>query len=185
VAAATVLLAPLALKRRQRLADADRLALASVALGGSAFVLYSVSFVSGRVAIVILLFLLTPVWSTLIGRYLVGWHTQRLRVVAVAVGIAGLAPMLGADGAVTVPRDAGELLALISGMLWSVATTGIRAKPSLGPAEAAFVFAAGACAGAVHDRLDVGRAAPGARPRGHPADGGGAGRSDLRGDACR
>lgn len=149
VAAATVLLAPLALKRRQRLGGADPLALASIALGGAAFVLYSVGFVYGRVAIVVLLFFLTPVWSTLIARFVMGWHTPRLRVAAIAVGITGLAVMLGADGAVPVPRGAGEWLGLISGMLWSIATTGIRAKPSLGPGEAAFVFAAGACAGAL------------------------------------
>ncbi len=149
VAAATILLAPLALKRRRRLAGADTLALASVALGGAAFMLYSVGFAYGRVAIVILLFFLTPVWSTLIARYLMRWPTPRLRIVAVAVGIAGLAVMLAADGAVPVPRGAGEWLALTSGMLWSVASTGMRAKPSLGPGEAAFVFAAGACAGAL------------------------------------
>lgn len=149
VGAAALLLAPLALKRRQRLASADPLALASVALGGAAFVLYSVGLVYGRVAIVILLFFLTPVWSTLIGRYAMGWHTPRLRLAAIAVGLAGLAVMLGANGAVPVPRGAGEWLALVSGVLWSVATTGIRASPSLGPGEAAFVFAAGASAGAL------------------------------------
>ncbi len=61
VATAMLLLTPFAVRRRQRLANADPLALASVALGGVAFVLYSVAFVYGQVAIVILLFFLTPV----------------------------------------------------------------------------------------------------------------------------
>lgn len=145
VAAAAVLLAPSALKRRRRLASSTPLALASVGLGGAAFALYSVGFVYGRVAIIILLFYLTPVWSTLIGRYVLGWHTPRMRVAAIAVGIAGLAVMLGADGEIPVPRGAGEWLALISGILWSIATTGIRTKSDLGSGEAAFVFAVGAC----------------------------------------
>jgi drug/metabolite transporter (DMT)-like permease len=149
VAAAAVLLLPFAVKGRRRLADASPLALASIALGGVAFVFYSVAFVYGRVAIVVLLFALTPVWSTLIGRYVMGWPTPRLRIAAIVAGIAGLAVMLGSDGEVPVPRGTGEWLALISGILWSLATTGIRSKADLGPGEASFVFAAGACAGAV------------------------------------
>ncbi len=149
VAAAALLLAPVAIARRDRLGRADPLALGAVALGGVAFVLYSVGFVYGRVAIIILLFFLTPVWSTLIGRFLMGWSVPRLRLAAIAVGLVGLAVMLGADGAVPVPRGAGEWLALLSGLLWSVATTGMRARPGLAPPEAAFVFAAGATLGAL------------------------------------
>lgn len=149
VLAAAVVLAPAALRRRRVLTGAHPLAIASVATGGVAFVLYSVGFVYGRVAIIILLFFLTPVWSALIGRYVMGWPTPPLRVAAIVAGLAGLGLMLGADGRAPIPRGAGEWLALVSGMLWSIATTGIRAKSTLGPAEAAFVFALGACGGAL------------------------------------
>jgi drug/metabolite transporter (DMT)-like permease len=108
---------------------------------------YSVGFAYGRVAIVILLFYLTPVWSTLIARYVLGWRTPRLRMAAMAVGIAGLGVMLGADGRAPVPREAGEWLGLLSGMCWALATTGIRTRSRLEPAGAAFVFALGACLG--------------------------------------
>ncbi|MBT8408659.1 MAG: DMT family transporter [Alphaproteobacteria bacterium] len=149
VAAAAILLAPAAYTNRRRLARASRLAIASVALGGAAFALYSIGFVYGRVAIIILLFFLTPVWSVVIGRYVMGWRTPRLRMLAIAIGIAGLAVMLGADGDFPLPRGTGEWLALASGMLWSLATTGIRAKSDLGAPEAAFVFALGAAAAAL------------------------------------
>lgn len=149
VAAAAVLLAPGALRRRRQLAAADRVALASLALGGAAFVLYSVGFVYGRVAVIILLFFLTPVWSTLIGRFIMGWPTPRLRRAAILCGIAGLAVMLGGDGDLPVPRGTGEWLALASGLLWSLATTGIRSRSTIGPVAAAFVFALGACATAL------------------------------------
>lgn len=147
VAAATLLLAPLAWRARGHLMRANRIGLASVALGGFAFALYSIGFLYGRVAIITILFFLTPVWSTLIGRYVMGWPTSWLRVAALGVGVAGLALVLGADGELPVPRSLGEWLGLISGVLWSVATTGIRATSDTGPAETAFVFAAGACAG--------------------------------------
>jgi drug/metabolite transporter (DMT)-like permease len=143
-AAATLVLMPAILVRRRPFAGASPLALGSIALGGAAFALYSIGFVYGRVAIIILLYFLTPVWSTLIGRYVMGWHTPPLRILAIVVGLAGLGLMLSAGGQAPLPRSAGEWMGLIAGVLWSVATTGIRAKSSLEPVAAAFVFAVGA-----------------------------------------
>jgi len=142
--AAAVLLSPVAILRRRRLIRADRVGLLSYALGGAAFALYSVAFVYGIVAIVILLFYLTPVWSVLIGRYAMGWPVSWLRVAAIAVGLAGLAVMLGADGTSPLPRGAGEWMGLAAGVLWSVGSTGIRVRSNLKPPEAALVFALGA-----------------------------------------
>lgn len=141
---AALLLAPAAIPGWRPLVRTDGVALVSIALGGAAFALYSIGFVYGRVAIIILLYFLTPVWSTLIGRYLMGWPTPRGRILAICLGLAGLGVMLGADGAVPLPDGAGEWMALAAGLLWSIATTGIRARSKLGPVEATFVFAAGA-----------------------------------------
>lgn len=143
VAAASVLVPFVGVRR---LCRADRGALASIALGGVAFALYSIGFVYGHVAIIILLWFLTPVWSTLIGRFIMGWDTPRLRVWAIAVGLIGLFVMLSAGGEVPVPRGVGEWMALVAGVLWAVATTGIRVRPAVAPIEAAFVFALGAVA---------------------------------------
>ncbi|MCW2305903.1 DMT family transporter [Rhodobium gokarnense] len=149
VGAATLLLMPFAIRGRRGLLAAGLPAVASVAFGGLAFVLYSIALVYGRVAIVILLFFLTPVWSTLIGRFVMGWPTPALRIAAIVVGLLGLVVMLGAGGEIPVPRGTGEWLALVSGLLWSAATTGIRTKARLEPGAASFVFAAGALAGAL------------------------------------
>lgn len=143
--AAALVLAPAALMRGA-LAAADRVALASIALGGAAFALYSIGFVYGRVAIIILLWFLSPVWSTLIGRYLMGWRVPGLRLLAMVSGLAGLALMLGGGGGVPVPRGLGEWMSLIGGVLWSFSTTGIRVRMGLDPLSSAFVFALGAVA---------------------------------------
>jgi drug/metabolite transporter (DMT)-like permease len=142
--AAAVALLPSAVANRNQLAAADPLALASIALGGAAFALYSVGFLYGRVAIVILLWFLSPVWSVLIGRFVMGWPTPRLRYAAIVVGVAGLAIMLGGKGQAPLPRGLGEWMSLVGGVLWSFSTTGIRAKSNIGPVLAAFLFAAGA-----------------------------------------
>lgn len=146
---AAIVLAPGALKRRAELRKAPPVALFYIALGGAAFVLYSVGLVYGRVAIIILLFYLTPVWSTLIGRYVMGQRSTPSRILAIVIGLAGLAVMLGADGEIPMPRNLGEWLALLSGILWSVSSTGIRYKSELGAVEAGFVFLLGACGGAL------------------------------------
>ncbi|MBS8261337.1 DMT family transporter [Roseibium polysiphoniae] len=148
-AAAVVILAPAAIVNWRHIIRSNRVANVSLALGGVAFTLYSVGFVYGRVAIIILLFFLTPVWSTLIGRYVMGWHTPLLRIVAIAIGLAGLAVMLSADGELPLPKSAGEWMGLAAGVLWAMATTGIRTKLELKPLDAAFLFALGAVSAAL------------------------------------
>ena len=142
-AAAVALLFPLVIRRRA-IADCDRLSLLFIALGGAAFALYSVGFLYGRVAMIILLYFLTPVWSVLIARFVMGWETPVLRLVAIVVGLAGLGLMLGGSEGWPLPGSSGEWMALVAGMLWSVSTTGIRARPETAPLEAAFTFALGA-----------------------------------------
>jgi drug/metabolite transporter (DMT)-like permease len=153
VAAAAVLLFPFALAASGRLRQADRIGLLSLALGGVAFVIYSAGLQTGRVATVILLFFLTPVWSTLLGRLLMGWPVTPLRLAALAAGFLGLALVLGGGGGAPLPRSPGEWLGLASGIVWALATTGIRARAGIGadpgPGASAFVFALGATLGAL------------------------------------
>ncbi len=142
--AGTALLIPRILRRPEEVRQADPLALASVALGGAAFALYSIGFVYGDVAMIILLWFLTPVWSTLITRFGLGWPTPAIRLWAIFTGLAGLVVMLSAEGQIPLPRNIGEWMALIAGMIWAVATTGIRTRPEMPPIAAGFVFTAGA-----------------------------------------
>lgn len=142
--AAALLLAPFAFKSGVAFKEANLASVGFIALGGAAFALYSIGFVYGRVALIILLFFLTPVWSTVIARYVMGWQTPRLRYYAIAVGLAGLTIMLSAQGNLPIPRNIGEWMALVSGLLWAIATTGIRSTAELPAPQAAFVFAMGA-----------------------------------------
>jgi len=131
------------------LRSADRFALLAIATGGIAFTLYSAGFIYGRVALVTLLFYLTPVWSTLFARFIFGWETPRLRIIAMGIGILGLLIMLGAKGEAPIPRNIGEWMGLASGLFWAIASTGIRVRPEVPPISAAFVFASGGAIGAI------------------------------------
>ncbi len=142
--AAMLFLLPFVLARKGDGRRANPAGLVSIALGGAAFALYSIGFLYGKVALVVLLWFFSPVWSVLIARYVLRWHVPRLRLVAIAVGLAGLFVMLGGEGTLPVPRSLGEWMAFAGGLIWAGATAGMRLKSDVAPLPAAFVFALGA-----------------------------------------
>lgn len=145
VGIAFVVLLPFAWRGRSRLRASNRMTLFSIALGGGSFVLYSNALLFGQVAVVILLFYLTPVWSTLIGRVVLGWRIGMLRVVAIGLGLGGIALVLrGSHGSLPLPVTVGDWLGLASGILWAASSTVIRTGATTRAAETNFVFVAGA-----------------------------------------
>lgn len=144
---AALCMLPWGWKGRQRLLASHPIAIASLILGGCSLMFYSLGLLYGRVAIIVILFYLTPIWSTVIGRYLMGWPITRARIAALLAGIAGLVLMLGADGELPLPRGLGEWLGLASGFAWAVASIGIKVKATAGPGESTFLFAVGALLG--------------------------------------
>ncbi len=147
VLAGCLVLTPFGWAGRARLQAANNRALLSVALGGASFVLYSNGLLYGQVAVVILLFYLTPIWSTLIARFWLRWPVSWWRYAAIGLGLAGIALVLRGDhGGLPLPRTLGDWLGLASGLLWAVAATGIHVHVRTRPAETNFVFCAGAAA---------------------------------------
>jgi drug/metabolite transporter (DMT)-like permease len=110
---------------------------------GSAFSLYTVSLVLTDVLHAILLFYLTPVWSTLAGWLLLGERLTLSRVIAIAMGFIGMSCVLGVTDGLPLPRNVGDWVALSSGMLWTTGTLRSFAKPSKGIAIPVFAFSAG------------------------------------------
>lgn len=147
IAVAVIALVPWGWRGRHALLASHPMALASLILGGCSLLFYSLGLLYGRVAIIVILFYLTPIWSTVIGRMLFGWPITRARFAALLAGITGLVLMLGADGQVPVPHGLGEWLGLASGFAWAVASIGIKVKATAGPAESTFLFAVGALLG--------------------------------------
>lgn len=150
VVVATLCLAPAAWHGRRHLRGASRRGLASAFLGGVSLVAYSNALVYGHVAVVILLFYLTPIWSTLIARVFLAHHVSWWRYLAVAIGLGGIGLVLyGRHGDLPLPYGLGDWLGLASGLIWAVASTGIFAHSRTPPAETAFVFCAGGLVSAV------------------------------------
>ena len=142
--AAMLFLLPFVAGKTHLFRDTGLVGVVSIALGGAAFALYSIGFLYGKVALVVLLWFFSPVWSVLIAKFVLRWQVPTLRLIAIGVGLAGLFVMLGGEGSVPVPRGLGEWMAFIGGLIWAGATAGMRLKSRVPPLPAAFVFALGA-----------------------------------------
>jgi drug/metabolite transporter (DMT)-like permease len=118
-------------------------------LMGLAFTLYTVSLVLTDVIHAILLFYLTPVWSTLAGMFLFRERLTFNRGLAMVLGFGGIIFILGFEEGFPIPRNAGDWLALISGMLWASGTLRSFMRPSKGVSLPVFTFCLGGLAASI------------------------------------
>jgi drug/metabolite transporter (DMT)-like permease len=143
---AMLLVLPVALVQRRRIAAAaTQLALTGL-FTGSAFALYSTSLLLTDVVHVLLLFYLTPVWSTLLGVAVLGERVTANRIAALMLGIGGLLVVLGADRGYPVPRNVGDWLALASGIAWAYGSLRLFRESHIAVADHLVAFVVGALA---------------------------------------
>ena len=103
-------------------------------LTGGAFVLYTVSIVLTEVVAAILLFYLSPVWATVLGRLLLGERFTASRLAALALGLGGLWVVLGSESGVPLPRNPGDWCALAAGVMWALGTLRVHQDAATSPA---------------------------------------------------
>ncbi len=111
---------------------------------GTAFAFYSTSFLLTDVVRTILLFYLTPVWSTALGIMLLGERLTASRLAAILLGFGGLLVVLGAGAEFPWPRNAGDWLALLSGMAWAYGSLVLFKMGSVATYEQVLTFVLGA-----------------------------------------
>ena len=116
-----LLLVPLIAWRWRKLRAGGVALLITGLFSGGAIALYILSFLFTTVTNALLIFYLTPVWSTLLGRLCLGEALTTSRLLAVGLGIAGLWVILGSDDGLPVPRNVGDAIALLAGILWAYA----------------------------------------------------------------
>lgn len=112
-------------------------------LMGGAFTLYALALVLTTVVNALLLFYLTPIWSTLLGRLLlkepIGWT----RISALALGIAGLVTILDPAQGLPLPRNPGDWIAFLAGVIWAYGSLRSYSQRPPGMIGAALSFASG------------------------------------------
>ncbi len=121
VAPALVILPIYWLYRRQ-LRAANWKGLLGGALGGVALGLYTLAFLYTDIVRVVMLFHLNPIWGFLLGRIVLGEAITPTRWLAVALGLAGVTIIIGVEGGLPLPRNAGDWIALGSGIAWAFAS---------------------------------------------------------------
>jgi drug/metabolite transporter (DMT)-like permease len=114
--------------RAGQMQDLRAVALIGLA-AGIGMSLYASGLVYSSVIRVTLLFYLTPIWSTIFGVF---WLSERLRpgrILAIVLGLAGLWLLLANNDNTTQPLNAGDLMALLSGVFWGLGATGLKKWP--------------------------------------------------------
>ena len=91
-------------------------------LAGFAFALYIASLNLTDVVRAILLFYMSPLWSTLLGVLVLKERLSVNRVVALLLAFCGLYIVLVVESGLPIPRNTGDWFALISGLCWSIAS---------------------------------------------------------------
>lgn len=126
---------------RWRLLRADGLPLLVTGLfTGAAFSLYATSLLMTEVVRALLLFYVTPLWSTLLGALLLGERITLGRALALLLGAAGLLVILGLEDGFPLPRNIGDWMALLSGIFWAYGSLRVYRDPDAAPFESVFTF---------------------------------------------
>ena len=142
---ATAALLPLFWRRRRRLIAGGLLLLGAGGLFGAALVSWNLALILGEVVRVTLLFYLAPVWATLLALAVLNERVGWLRVLSVALGLAGAMVLLGFAGGLPLPRSAGDWLGLAAGVLFALSVTLVRKGKTIAGLEQTLVsFAAAA-----------------------------------------
>jgi len=139
-APAVIAMAPFMARRLARYRRRDATVLITGLFTGGAWVLYSNSLLYTDVVRALLLFYLTPLWSTLLGRLVLGEPITPPRLLTIVMGIAGLVVILGFKGAFPVPHNLGDWLGLVSGMVWAGASVRLRREGASPLPDALFSY---------------------------------------------
>lgn len=142
--AATIVLLPVAWRRRRQLAAGGGPLLLIGLCFGAVLTLWNHGVLVGDVVRVVLLFYLAPIWATGLAWLMLGERPGALRLATVAMGLAGAAVVLGFEDGLPWPRVQGDWFGLVSGLLFALTATLIRRWPQVDGLDTSFTSFAGA-----------------------------------------
>ena len=124
----TLLLAPLiVMRRRQILAGGWSLQIAGI-LAGVALVCYAGALIFTEVVRATLFYYLTPIWSTLLARIVLGDSISGRRWGTIALGLAGLMIIVKADTGFSGSFNLGDWMGIVSGLIWAGAAVSMKSN---------------------------------------------------------
>ncbi|MBL8709693.1 MAG: DMT family transporter [Rhodospirillaceae bacterium] len=122
----TLCLAPIFLWRWQHVRRGGFDLQLTAMISGGALLLYAISIVYTDVVRAMLLFYLTPIWGTLLGRIILKESVTPLRIVAIVLAMIGMLTIFGLGVRFPAPQNVGDWMGLASGILWAIASVRLR-----------------------------------------------------------
>jgi len=113
--------------------------LMGVLIGGG-IVCYANSFLLTEVVRALLLFYLTPVWTTLLELFVLKQAVARTRYLTLAMALGGVWVVFGDGGGLPLPANAGDWLALVAGAMIAAGAARVNAVQPASPVPLLFAF---------------------------------------------
>lgn len=142
-AAALLMISPLILLRLRSLLARKGDLIGAGLLAGASIGLFTAALSQTEIVRAILLFYLSPVWSTALGMVVLGHKPTWARFATLAIGLIGLCVVLGVDSGVPLPRNIGDAMALIAGISWSLASLKLYRMPPVPVPDLIVAFVTG------------------------------------------
>lgn len=109
-------------------------------LVGGGVVLYCESLLQTDVARSLILFYVMPAWGTLVEVGLMGRRFTLWRGLALLLSLGGLLTILGVGSSFSVSMNAGDVMALLSGIVFTFGAMRVRQRPQISVFEQVFAF---------------------------------------------
>ncbi len=122
----TIILLPISFHRWRSIKSGGFRLQITALLSGLTLFLYTLAFLYTDVVRAMLLFYLTPIWSTLIAAFVLGESITLPRVIAIFLAIFGMLIIFGLGLNIPIPNNIGDWLGLCSGITWAVTVVRIR-----------------------------------------------------------
>lgn len=123
----TFLLLPVYVLRRRRLcAGGWSLHLAGL-FAGTALVCYAGALIFTDIVRALLFYYLTPIWSTLLARVVLGEKIDAIRWGTILLGGLGLALIIRVENGLGQAFNIGDLMGVCAGLIWAVAAVSMKA----------------------------------------------------------
>ncbi|MGX9355873.1 DMT family transporter [Roseobacteraceae bacterium S113] len=112
----------------------------TIAVSGGALTLYSTSIMFTDVVRALMLFYMMPVWSILLGYFVLGEKITLVRLLAISLALVGMMIMFGLGIRFPIPQNTGDWMGLVAGGLWAATMVRVRSHPehSVGDMTAGF-----------------------------------------------
>ena len=95
-------------------------------LAAIALIFYTLAFLYTDVIRAMLLYYLTPIWSTLLAAVILGEKISIQRIIAICFAVLGMLIIFGLGLNFPIPRNLGDWLGICSGIIWAIAIVRIR-----------------------------------------------------------